>query len=83
MKCPNCGKGIRPEARVCPHCKTHLIRKSDKMARKMTVNSAAAMACGGLLIALGVVMAFFDSLILALIIAAVGIALLIVGKALK
>lgn len=83
MKCPSCGKSIRADAKVCKHCKTRLVRKSDKIASKMTVNSSAAMACGGILVLLGIALGFFDSLILALLTAGVGIALFIIGKALK
>lgn len=83
MKCPQCGKGIRADAKVCKHCKTRLIRKSDRMARKMTVHPAIAMASGGILVGVGVVLAIYDSFILGGVTAGIGAVLMVIGRATK
>ncbi len=59
MKCPQCGKSIKPDTRQCKHCGTRLVRKSDKIARKMTLNSHFTMVCGGILIFLAVLLAIY------------------------
>lgn len=54
MKCPKCGKAISNQAHICKHCKTRIVRKSDKMASKLIVSGKAAVVCGGLLALVGV-----------------------------
>jgi len=41
---------------MCPKCGTRIIRKSDKMARSMTLNSRFAVACGGLFVLMGILL---------------------------
>lgn len=53
------------------------------MAKKMTVNPLFAMMAGGILVGVGGVLAFYDTLTFAAITALVGVVLLLVGKALK
>jgi predicted nucleic acid-binding Zn ribbon protein len=80
MKCPNCGKFIPPRTKACKYCKTLIVRKSDKMAKKMAGNSLITMIGGGLLIFIAVILAIYDTLLFAGITASVGIVLLLIGK---
>lgn len=80
MKCPSCGKPINPRSNMCKYCNSHLVRKSDKMARKMTMNARIAMASGGLLIIIALVLAFNNALVFGGVTFTVGALLLLIGK---
>ena len=80
MKCPNCNRLIHAQAQTCKHCGTRVVRKSDKMVRKMTMNARIAMACGGLLIIIGGIVGFYGAYTTAAITAGVGTLLILIGK---
>lgn len=80
MKCPNCGQNINSTATICKHCRVRVVRKSDKIARKMTLNGRVAMASGGLLVCIAVVLVLNNALGLAGITFVVGAALIGIGK---
>lgn len=56
MKCPKCKKPVSKTAKKCKHCGAKFVRKSDKMARQMTISGKFAMACGGLMVILAIVL---------------------------
>ena len=80
MKCPNCEKVLNPRARQCTACGTRLIRQSDKMARKLTVNTGIATGCGCLLVALGGAMLVYETILFGVVTALAGILLILLGK---
>ena len=80
MKCPKCTKVISDRSTICKHCGVRIVRKSDKIARKMTMNGRVAMASGGLLIFIAVILALNNTFGLAGLTFAVGAALAIIGK---
>lgn len=83
MKCPNCGKGLNPRAKQCTACGIRLVRQSDKMARKMTVNTGIATGCGFLLVALGGAMLVYETILFGVVAALAGVLLILVGKAMR
>jgi len=80
MKCPNCGKGINPRSKACKHCKTTLIRKSDKIARKMTVSPSLVMSSGAALLCLALILLLNGTHFFAGLTAVVGLVFLFIGK---
>lgn len=80
MKCPNCGKNISTQAHSCKHCGKKIIRKSDKMAQKIIVNSKVALACGGLLFLIGGLLLFYGAYQMGAIALAVGVAFMAIGR---
>lgn len=80
MKCPNCKKTIKSQSRKCPHCGVRLVRRSDKMARKMTMNARISMASGGLLVILGIILAINSAYLFGGLTFAIGAALMVIGK---
>jgi ribosomal protein L40E len=83
MKCPHCGKNITAQATVCRHCGVHFVRKSDKIARRMTMNANVAIACGGLLSLLAVIAFLSRAYPLGLILAAFGVTFMVIGRMLR
>jgi len=83
MKCPHCHKGIKSSAKVCNHCGTKLNRKSDKMAKRMTMNNHIAMACGGLLILISVVAFIYGGGLWSGLVLLLGVALMVIGKMMR
>lgn len=80
MKCPSCEKPINPRSTRCKHCGARLVRQSDKMVRKMTVNAWIAMASGGLLVVLSAILMLNGISLFAGVTFFVGIVLMITGK---
>jgi ribosomal protein L40E len=80
MKCPRCGKIITAGAVQCRHCRVHIVRPSDKIVRKMTVNSRIAVACGGLLLFMGAAALMAAAYPLGLFLAVVGGTFIVIGK---
>ncbi len=71
------------QATACRHCGVHFVKKSDKIARRMTMNAYVAIACGGLLSLLAVIAIFSQAYPLGLILAAVGITFMVIGRMLR
>lgn len=81
MNCPKCKKIISPQAKKCPKCGTRIVRKSDKMARSMTLNSRFAMACGGLFVLMAILLVIYSGDILwAGILLGLGVVMIFIGK---
>lgn len=80
MKCPKCGKMLKPGSSKCRHCSVRIVRQSDKMARKMVVNSRIAMACGGLLVLISLILAINGVYVFAASTCVIGVALVGIGK---
>ncbi len=80
MKCQNCGKSIKRQAKSCKYCGVRIIQKSDKMAKKMTMDGGIAMACGGLMVIIAIVMAIYGGRMWAAIILILGCLLTFIGK---
>lgn len=81
MKCPKCKKSITNRSKVCRYCGVKIVRRSDKMAKKMTMDGGISMACGGLLILLGLVLVFNTGIDMWSMVAfGVGGALILIGK---
>lgn len=80
MKCPKCNRMIRSQAKTCKHCGTRIVRKSDKLVSRMTMNGRIAVACGFMLIIIGGVIGFYGGYTVAAIAAGIGVALAIIGK---
>ncbi|MBI9081010.1 MAG: hypothetical protein JEY79_14880 [Pseudodesulfovibrio sp.] len=83
MKCPKCGKNISSKVSCCKHCGTRFVRKSDKLAKKMTMDGRIAMACGGLLMFIGLVVFLNGGRLWAAIIFALGVLLTFIGKKMR
>lgn len=80
MKCPKCKRTINAQAKVCKHCGTRIVRKSDKLVSQITMSGRIAVACGFILIGIGAVIAFYGGYAIGAVTAGVGIALSIIGK---
>ena len=80
MKCPKCGKSISNQAHVCKHCKTRIVRKSDKMAGKLIVSGKAAIICGGVLALVGLALLLTGSYVVGGIALAIGMLTIFMGK---
>ncbi len=80
MKCPNCGKTIKATRHSCKYCGTKLVRKSDKMASKMTMNAGVSLVAGGLLAFLGLIMLLYGMYVMGGISFGLGVLLVLVGK---
>ena len=83
MKCPQCGKNISAQAHACKRCGARIVRKSDRMARKLTMSGLPAMACGGLLVLIGLISLINGAYQMGAISLGVGVVLLILGKLLR
>lgn len=80
MRCPNCKKTINPAATICKHCGVRIVRKSDKIVRKLTVNGRIAMACGGLLVLMALASLLVETYPLGLFLAVIGATFIGIGK---
>lgn len=80
MRCPSCTKFLKPSATVCKHCGVRIVRKSDRIVRKLTVNGRIAMACGGLLILMALAALLVGTYPLGLILAVIGATFIGIGK---
>lgn len=82
MYCPNCKKPLPKGKTTCKHCGTTFNRESAKMARQMTVSGRFAMACGGLMILLALLLFLYGGAgwLLELILCALGALLIFFGK---
>ncbi|MBG0789030.1 MAG: zinc ribbon domain-containing protein [Desulfovibrionaceae bacterium] len=56
MYCPKCHKPLPKDSSTCKYCGSRFVRQSDRMKRQMTINGRFAMACGGLMIFLALVL---------------------------
>ncbi|WP_247648413.1 hypothetical protein [Pseudodesulfovibrio sp. zrk46] len=65
---------------MCKHCGVKFVRKSDKMARRMTTSARIAMASGGLLVVIAVILALNNAYIFAGATFIVGALLGLIGK---
>jgi len=83
MKCPQCGKNISPQAHQCKKCGTKVVRESDRMARKLTMSGLPAMACGGLLVLIGLILMINGAYQMGGLSLGVGVVFLIIGKLLR
>ena len=80
MKCQHCGKAISNKAKSCKHCGSCIVRKSDKLAKKMTMDGRIAMACGGLLVIIAIVMFLYGGAMWAAFTLGLGAVLVLIGK---
>ena len=80
MKCPRCNEPMNPRSVTCKSCGAHILRKSDKMAKKMTVNRWISMAAGGVLIIIALVLAYSGAYLFGGIALGVGAVLILIGK---
>lgn len=80
MKCPNCNKTIPTRSKICKHCKIKITRKSDKLAKKMVMESNIAMACGGLLTLIAISLFIYGGGLWATILLTLGVLLIFIGK---
>lgn len=80
MKCQSCKKVIPPNAKACKHCGSKIVRKSDKMAKKLTMDGRIAMACGGLLILIAIVMFIYGGTFWTALVLGLGALLMFIGK---
>lgn len=80
MRCPSCKKTINPTATVCKHCGVRIVRKSDRIVRKLTVNGRIAMACGGLLVLMALAALLAGTYPLGLFLAVIGATFIGIGK---
>ena len=80
MKCPKCGKPIGSQAHVCKHCKTRIVRKSDKMANELIISGKMAIICGAILALVGMVLLMTGSYVVGGIALAIGVLTIFLGK---
>lgn len=83
MKCPKCKKTIPSRSKFCKYCKVKIVRKSDKIAKKMVMEGNIAMACGGLLALIGIVLFIYGGGLWAAIMLALGALLTFIGMKMK
>ena len=79
MKCPKCGKTISNQAHVCKHCKTRIVRKSDKMANKLIISGKMAIICGAILALVGLALILTGSYVVGGIALAIGMLTIFLG----
>ena len=85
MNCPKCGNPL-PEGRtICRHCGAKIVRPSKKVARQMAASGRFALACGGLMILLAVVLFIYGDadLFWQIVLIGLGLALIFIGKKMK
>ena len=80
MNCPKCGKSLKPQARRCTQCGTVLTRKSDALSRKMTLNRGLALACGGLMVFVAVLLFLSGSLMAGGVLLGLGAVVALIGR---
>ncbi|MGL1862757.1 MAG: hypothetical protein OCC46_09585 [Pseudodesulfovibrio sp.] len=71
---------MNPRSATCKSCGARILRKSDKMAKGMTVNRWISMAAGGFLIIIAIALAYNEAYLFGGIALGVGAVLILIGK---
>jgi len=80
MKCPRCGKIITAAAAACRHCGVRIAKPCERITRRMTANGRIALACGGLLLLLGLAALLAGAYPAGMLLSVVGITFCAIGK---